>query len=110
MERARLHVSERNDLGQNSIGVVHAKQERPPRGTLSPPRTRTRLVLLGTAGGSVYYAEQSRRGVGSAVVIDGSIYLIDCGEGVAARYRQAGLGPPGFTHGLEGRPAVGSAR
>ena len=106
MERARLHVSERNDLGQNSIGVVHAKQERPPRGTPSPPRTRTRLVLLGTAGGSVYYAEQSRRGVGSAVVIDGSIYLIDCGEGVAARYRQAGLGPPGFTHGLEDLQAV----
>lgn len=49
----------------------------------------------------MYYADQTRRGVASAVVVDDSVYLIDCGEGVAARYRQAGLGPPGFSHGLE---------
>jgi ribonuclease BN (tRNA processing enzyme) len=54
-------------------------------------RHRTRLVLLGTAGGPVWYGH--REGIGSAVVVDGNVYLVDCGEGVAQQYRRANFAP-----------------
>jgi ribonuclease BN (tRNA processing enzyme) len=76
------------------------------RATVSATGFRTRLVLLGTAGGSIYYPGHGRRGVASAVVIGDAIYVVDCGEGVATRYRQAGLGPPGSGHGLEDLRAI----
>ncbi len=52
---------------------------------------RTRLVLLGTAGGPVWYGH--REGIGSAVAVNGEVYLVDCGEGVAQQYRRAGFAP-----------------
>ena len=51
----------------------------------------TRLVLLGTAGGPVWYGH--REGIGSAVVVGGDVYLVDCGEGVGQQYRRAGFAP-----------------
>ena len=52
---------------------------------------RTRLVLLGTAGGPVWYGH--REGIGSAVVVGADVYLVDCGEGVGQQYRRAGFAP-----------------
>jgi ribonuclease BN (tRNA processing enzyme) len=52
---------------------------------------RTRVVLLGTAGGPVWYGH--REGIGSAVVVDGHVYLVDCGEGVGQQYRRADFAP-----------------
>jgi ribonuclease BN (tRNA processing enzyme) len=66
----------------------------------------TRLVLLGTAAGSVYTPDQVRRGSASAVVVGDAVYLVDCGEGVATRYRQAGLGPATFQHGIDHLRAI----
>lgn len=77
-----------------------------PRAGLTAAGFRSRLVLLGTAGGSAYYPDQWRRGVASAVVVGDAAYLIDCGEGVGVRYRQAGLGPAGFSHGLDNLRAI----
>jgi ribonuclease BN (tRNA processing enzyme) len=54
-------------------------------------RHRTRLVLLGTAGGPVWYGH--REGIASAVVVDESVYLVDCGEGVGQQYRRANFAP-----------------
>jgi ribonuclease BN (tRNA processing enzyme) len=54
-------------------------------------RHRTRLVLLGTAGGPVWYGH--REGIGSAVVVGENVYLVDCGEGVAQQYRRANFAP-----------------
>lgn len=54
-------------------------------------RHRTRLVLLGTAGGPVWYGH--REGIGSAVVVGGNVYLVDCGEGVGQQYRRANFAP-----------------
>jgi ribonuclease BN (tRNA processing enzyme) len=54
-------------------------------------RSGARLVLLGTAGGPVWYGQ--REGIGSAVVVDGDVYLVDCGEGVGQQYRRAGFAP-----------------
>lgn len=77
-----------------------------PRVKLTAAGFRSRLVLLGTAGGSSYYPDQWRRGVASAVVVGDAAYLVDCGEGVGLGYRQAGLGPAAFGHGLDNLRAI----
>lgn len=53
-----------------------------------------RAIALGTAGGPLWRAAGSgsrRAGIATAVVVDGAVYLIDCGSGVGERYVQAGL-------------------
>ena len=52
-------------------------------------RKRTRLVLLGTAGGPTPKA--LRAAPANAVVIDDAVYVIDCGNGVARQMALAGL-------------------
>lgn len=49
----------------------------------------TRLVLLGTAGGSA--ARSTRCGFANAVVVGDVAYLVDCGEGVHSQLHRAGL-------------------
>src|SRR5215472_9924372 len=50
---------------------------------------RSRLILLGTAGGPTPKAD--RAAPASAIVVDGAIYVIDCGNGVARQMVKAGL-------------------
>lgn len=49
----------------------------------------SRLILLGTAGGPTPKVDRSAPA--SAIVIDGAIYVIDCGNGVARQMVKAGL-------------------
>jgi ribonuclease BN (tRNA processing enzyme) len=51
--------------------------------------TRTRLVLLGTAGGPTPKAQSSAPA--QAIVADDRIYLVDCGDGVARQLALARL-------------------
>ncbi|MFD0314822.1 MBL fold metallo-hydrolase [Streptomyces flavalbus] len=51
----------------------------------------TELVLLGTCGGPV--PMHGRSGIASALVVDGRVYLVDCGPGAFGRFAQAGLTP-----------------
>lgn len=53
------------------------------------PTHRSRLILLGTAGGPTPKAD--RAAPASAIVVDGVIYVIDCGNGVARQMVKAGL-------------------
>jgi ribonuclease BN (tRNA processing enzyme) len=53
-----------------------------------PPR-RTRLVLLGTAGGPTPKA--SSAAPAQAIVVGDRIYLVDCGDGVARQFALANL-------------------
>jgi ribonuclease BN (tRNA processing enzyme) len=52
-------------------------------------QTRTRLVLLGTAGGPTPKAKASAPA--QAIVAGDRIYLVDCGDGVARQLALAGL-------------------
>jgi ribonuclease BN (tRNA processing enzyme) len=52
---------------------------------------RTRLVLLGTAGGPLWWPRTQSHGTASAVVVDGDVYMVDAGEGAIHQLRRAGL-------------------
>jgi len=52
-------------------------------------KSRSRLILLGTAGGPT--PKPTRSAPASAIVIDGVIYVIDCGNGVASQMVKARL-------------------
>lgn len=53
----------------------------------------TELVLLGTAGAPMPVA--GRGGISSALVVDGRIFVVDCGRGAPSAFVNAGLD---FTH------------
>jgi len=72
----------------------------------APLRTdaTTRLVLLGTAGGS--NPKATRAGYANAVVVGDAAYLVDCGEGAHRQLWRAGLTlNPAFSPGAS-RPLV----
>ncbi len=52
---------------------------------------RTRLVLLGTSGGPIWWTDSQRRGISSAVVVGDAAYMVDCGDGAPEAWRPAGL-------------------
>jgi ribonuclease BN (tRNA processing enzyme) len=49
----------------------------------------TELVLLGTAGTPVPVA--GRAGISSALIVDGRVFVIDCGRGSPSAFADAGL-------------------
>ena len=59
-----------------------------PRGAAQTSR-RTRIVLLGTAGGPT--PKRGRAAPASVVVVDGVAYVVDCGNGVARQMVLAGV-------------------
>ena len=56
---------------------------------------RTKVVLLGTAGGPVWWTGTDRKGISTAVAVGERVYLVDCGEGFGHRFRQTDLAPSG---------------
>ncbi|MFD1212982.1 MBL fold metallo-hydrolase [Arthrobacter sp. GCM10027362] len=66
-----------------------------PAGRSKGPKHRTRLVLLGTAGGPALMGED-RYGVSTAVVYEDKVYVVDLGHGAQTRLLQAGLGAEGL--------------
>lgn len=64
------------------------------------------VVLLGTAAGPAWWRHSDRAGISTAIAVGDQVYLVDCGDGWGRRYRQAGLGPDGFNHGIDGLRAV----
>jgi ribonuclease BN (tRNA processing enzyme) len=49
----------------------------------------TKLILLGTAGGPTWWLNSDQCGISSLVAVGDAYYLVDCGEGVGKRLRQA---------------------
>lgn len=52
-------------------------------------RSALELVLLGTQAGPPI--EQDRAGISSALVVDGTTYIVDCGRSAASQFARAGL-------------------
>jgi len=69
-------------------------------------RHRTRVVLLGTAGGPPWFDQSSRTGIATAICVGDAFYLIDCGEGWGPQFRRSGIGPAGFQQGLDNMRAL----
>jgi ribonuclease BN (tRNA processing enzyme) len=61
-------------------------------GGVDPQRRRTRLILLGTAGGP--RPKPDRSAPAQAIVVDGMLWVVDCGNGVARQIVRAGLPLP----------------
>ncbi|MEU0650489.1 MBL fold metallo-hydrolase [Streptomyces umbrinus] len=76
----------------SAVAAPASAQSRPPTAVKG---YRTKLVLLGTAGGPVWYAGTDRVGISSALAVGDRYYLIDAGDGVGHRLRASGLGSPG---------------
>jgi ribonuclease BN (tRNA processing enzyme) len=55
----------------------------------SAPQSRSRLILLGTAGGPT--PKPNRAAPSQVIVVNGASYVIDCGNGVARQMILAGL-------------------
>ena len=51
--------------------------------------SRTRLILLGTAGGPTWWPNSDQCGISSVVAVGDAYYVVDCGEGVGKRLQQA---------------------
>jgi ribonuclease BN (tRNA processing enzyme) len=49
----------------------------------------TELILLGTAGAPMPVA--GRGGISSALIVDGRVFVIDCGRGSPSAFVEAGL-------------------
>jgi ribonuclease BN (tRNA processing enzyme) len=61
-----------------------------PLGVFSPQDPpRSRLILLGTAGGPT--PKKTRSGPSQVVVVNGRGYVVDCGDGVARQMMMAGV-------------------
>ena len=76
-----------------AAGVVVAGGARPARAaTTGSGRKsgRTRLVLLGTAGGPAFL-DGDRFGVSTAIAYGDQVYVVDLGQGALLRLRQSGL-------------------
>lgn len=57
-------------------------------------RKRPHVVTLGTAGGPRWWKDHAgtpRSGIATAVVVDGTWYLVDCGQGAGRQASAAGL-------------------
>jgi ribonuclease BN (tRNA processing enzyme) len=62
---------------------------RPAVAQVAGPRSKSRLILLGTGGGPT--PKPNRSAPANAIVVNGVIYVIDCGNGVARQMVMAGL-------------------
>ncbi len=56
-------------------------------GAQEKPASGTKVILLGTGTPN---ADPARSGPATAIVANGSVYLVDCGPGVARRAAAAG--------------------
>ena len=54
-------------------------------------KARTRLALLGTAGGPAWGGGGSRAGISTAVIFEDRVYIVDLGAGAVRRFSESGL-------------------
>ena len=70
-------------------GIASAATPLCPLVAQTQQENRTRLILLGTAGGP--RPRRERSGSAQVIVAGGKLYVVDCGDGVARQLIRAGL-------------------
>src|SRR5437660_12414939 len=58
-------------------------------GVTLPPKTGTRLITLGTRGGPIPMVGRAQSS--NALIVNGTPYIVDAGEGVTRRLTRAGI-------------------
>lgn len=87
-------------LALGAVAPAEASGAGKARRKFGPPKSRgsrTRLVLLGTAGGPAIFPGNETAGIASALVVGDRYYLIDAGHGVLSQLHKANLGPESNT-------------
>lgn len=85
-------------VGLGAVGAVAGSALRTPAAAAAPTsarrrrKARTRVVLLGTAGGPAVL-DGGRHGVSTAIVFEDKVYVVDLGIGAFGRLQQSGLAP-----------------
>jgi ribonuclease BN (tRNA processing enzyme) len=84
-------------VGLGAVGAVTASAMRTPAAAAAPatarrPDARTRVVLLGTAGGPAVL-DGGRHGASTAIAFEDKVYVVDLGIGAFGRLQQSGLSP-----------------
>src|SRR5215213_7831923 len=87
VRRTRRPAMNRRTFVAASAGTLIA----PWRSALSsrPQPSRTRLILLGTGGGP--RPRTNRTASSQVILVDNSVYAIDCGDGTARQFVAAGV-------------------
>jgi ribonuclease BN (tRNA processing enzyme) len=94
-------LSRRSCLGFGALGTMGALlpgllRTRTAMAQQPVPARGVHLVLLGTQGGPNYSAERAE--TANAIVVDGTPYVIDLGEGGLLAMRKAGIGMRSVAH------------
>lgn len=84
--------------------VIGDAQARDPQADAR--RHRTRLILLGTAGGPPWWEGGKRYGISSAVAVGDEYYIVDAGDGIGHRLQESGLGNAPSTEPLDTLRAI----
>jgi len=77
----------RNISALLSILAVVGMVTREGMAQTSPPKTGTRLITLGTQAGPTPRAHRAQSS--NLLIVDGTFYVIDAGDGVARRFAKA---------------------
>jgi ribonuclease BN (tRNA processing enzyme) len=89
MERNMKKVSSmlfRTLIGMSIVGLAH---ESMAQTSPAPSKTATRLITLGTLGGPNPKAHQAQSS--NLLIVNGTLYIVDAGDGVARRLAKAGV-------------------
>jgi ribonuclease BN (tRNA processing enzyme) len=90
-----MRSSSRRQFTSGAALALAALHDRLTLGQI-PPSTRTRLILLGTAGGP--RPRKSRAAPAQVILVNNAAYVVDCGNGVANQLVRAGVSLTAVRH------------
>jgi len=84
-----IKVSRRWFVGGAALALASLGTPRPARAQARAVSARTRLIILASGGGP--RPRKTRGATAHAVIVDGVLYVVDCGNGVARQLVTAGV-------------------
>ncbi len=87
------------------VASLHNVSDARAQASLAQRTNGAEVVLLGTSGGPTWWTNSDRAGISSAVIVNGSVYLVDVGQGASKRLQEA-LKPPNNFKTIDNLKAV----